>query len=565
MGKYITGHDESEISRNTKVKRNYLIMMVLFVTHDDRKETIRLLKSHPDELASLFKNKAKENHLEFSDNIPRAINLGMVREICDEFAKQDSNEDVQAILNLFISSDNDSLIDLIMDIADIQDDETVLDVEFNHGDLLLRILDENINQSVTGYDETILYDFVLLITYFRQASHVNLNHRRISSEVEEKFDWVISKLPDPIQDKSFWKMILADELNSINRPIPRNALMNCYEYIESSMNKTHSDGRVIFIFHEFDLQRDSPLKKEIVENDWIRAIIQLGRSFPNSGMVIVVLDKAKKKNQQRVRMIDASDMVWKNKNNSEITAMKKRIVDTLGKDNSYADFVRTVDTDEISNSGYDLMPEAYLKDRVYELSNGFDVKVHRSEFDNIKTIELGKIADILDNHVPTLYGNIKSKYRVVLVNNDGDFVLSDYEWRDVPEYYSITNEPVQKSDILVTRFTDKKISYVTKNYVDLLFIGIVVRLKNPNFNSRWLAQYLRTPLAKAEFKRVKNPNFSISKVRVPVIPLESQIEGISSYNQNMEVISDTRQRITENMNNAKLELYREMGLNRFFK
>lgn len=559
MSKYNTGYDENE------VKRNYLIMMVLFVTHNDRKEKIKLLKSDPGELSTLFKNKAETNSLKFSINIPKSINLGMVREICDEFVEQNPNEDVQAILDLFRSSDNDSLIDLIMDIVDVQKDETILDVEFSYGDLLLRILDENIDQSVTGYDESILYDFVLLITYFKQASHVKLNHQRISSTADDKFDWVISRLPDPLLDHSFGDTVIADESNSVTNWFQLDTLMNGYEYIEAGMDKTRLDGRGIFTLSKFNLQRDSPLKKRLVENEWIRAIIQLGWSFPNSDMVIVVLDKAKQKNQQQVRMIDASDMVWKDKNNSEITAMKKRIVDTLGKDNSYADFVRTVDTDEIINSGYDLMPEVYLKDRVYKLSKRFDVKVRRSEFDSIKTIELGEIADILDGSVPTLEGNIKSKYRYVFRNNDGDFVLRDYEWRDVPEYYSVTDDLVQKSDILVSGFTGKKISYVTKDYDNLIFSETIVRLKDPNFDSRWLAQYLRTILAKSEFERVTNPNSSISKVRVPVVPLKSQIEGIRSYDQNMKVISDTRQRITENMNDAKLELYREMGLNRFFK
>ncbi|WP_125588068.1 N-6 DNA methylase [Companilactobacillus jidongensis] len=567
MDKNIIRYEQEKFLKIGEIdnKEIYHIMMVLFVTHDNRKDSIKFLKSHPGELVSLFKDKAEQQKLNFSDNIPKTIDLEMIRNLCDILAKQGPDEDAETILALCLNSDNDLMAELVMDIANVQEDETVLDVEFGYGDILLHLLDINIHQSITGYDVTTLFDVILLVTYLKHASNVNLLHKKISSKSDTNFDWVISISPDIRFDQFFRKMYIADNSNERIQEFENLPWMNIYDYIKLGISKTKPDGRGIFAFDIFDLQGDNPLKRELIENDWITDVIQLGWIAGFVGAVILILDKAKKKNLKKVRMIDASEMTWGNKNNSEITAMKKRILDTLNKNNSYADFVRTVDIDEIVNSGYDLLPEAYVKDRVYKQFEQFDIKVHRSEFYNIKTIELGEIADILGGHIYTTQGNSKSKYRIIMGNNDGDFVLNDFDWLNMWKNYPVSNNMIQKYDILIDGVTHEKVSYVTKSYVNLLFTGTIIRLKDSKFDSRWLAQYLLTPLAKTELKRVYQADFPISKVRVPVIPLASQIAGVRSYNQDMAVINDTRKKITENLNDAKSELYREMGLNKFFK
>ncbi|WP_125567400.1 N-6 DNA methylase [Companilactobacillus insicii] len=552
-------------SNRSEAKEEYHTMMFLFVTHDDRLNVVNYLKSHPSELSSLFTKKANKENLKFSDNILKTIDLEMVRELCDKFAYQSPDEDIQTILSFFPKSNEKIAKDLLMKIANIQVDDSVLDVEFTYGDLIQSILDENKNQTIFGYDETILFDFVLLITYFKGATNMHLLHERISINKNFECDKVVSILPrflNPDLQRNLYLDNLNDYSPEMFSPGSVLDLHSGYEYIELGMNQVKSDGQAFFALTTGEFQEESSIKRKMVENDWITAVVQLNWTLRNYDTIILVLDKSKKRNLKKVRMFNASDMNWSNKNNSEIATMEKRIIDAINKENNYSKFVRNVTLDEIIANDFNLLPADYLKDSTYDIPGDMTVRVYQNKLDGMKSVKLGDIADVSNNWFDTTSKNSMTEGRIVRNVNDGIFHLSDYSWVNFLDRKLDKKRFIKEKDILINGgFGNGAVSYVSHNYLNTGFNGVLIRLIDERFDSFWLAQYLRTPLVMWEYKN----GDSFNELRVPLISIESQREMVNSYTKSMSAINETRQNLTEELNRSKIELYSEMGMSKFFK
>lgn len=557
-------HGFEYVGKSLNIKLIYHVIMILLVTHDDRGKSIGYLRSHPKELPALFRIKVKEANLNFSDQFPQTIDLQMIRELCDEIKNYSADEDYQNLVKLIGPPRHDVDQSLVMELADIQDDETILNADFSYSYLLINILENNPKQVVFEQVKSTCYDFMLATVYLKNDPNVHLYCEHGIDEVKQQFDKAVASFAiDTLT------LGLYDDLHN-HRSNRHENFYKDYENIKSSMDKLKPDGCGFFAILSDRLRFNNPIKRELVDKNLIATVIQLGMMDDKRWPAILVLDKNKKTNE--IRFIDASKFDL-SKKNSEIDDIKKRIINAVHRKTNYAGFVRNVDVDEVVDRNYNLLSENYVNTfkGVDQYLTNSTVKVNLTELNNIKTIKLGEIAEISENFAPFTTSKYGKSYRIVKFIEDGNFDLAGTIQKHLSGFSKDVNL-VKKSDILVLIHSNIswRISYVEKEPINTIYDGMTIRVKDTRFNSEWLSQYLRSFIAQEQYFVRQNDLMEIDKqallnIKIPWISLERQTTALKNYYKKMNIIKATRQELNDELSESRSELYGEMNLDQFFK
>ncbi|WP_334329253.1 N-6 DNA methylase [Companilactobacillus sp. HBUAS59699] len=557
-------HGFGNVSRFLNIKLIYHVIMILLVTHDDREKNIEYLRSHPKELPTLFRIKVKEANLNFSDHFPQTIDLQMIRELCDEIENHSADEDYRNLMNLVCPQMYDMDKSLVMELANIQADETIWNADFSYSYLLISILENNNEQVVFEKAEDIFYDFMLATVYLKDAPNVHLYYEHGINEVKRQFDKAVAAFSI---DTLTLRIFYPDDFRKYV-PSPHDNFYKDYESIGTSMNKLKSDGCGFFSVSADCLAFNNSIKNELVNKNWVETVIQLGKTEYRRRPAILILNKNKK--TKKIRFIDASEFDFCYKSSSEINPIKKRIIDAVHRKTNYAGFVRNVDVDEVVDRNYNLLPINYVNTvkvvNPYPI-NGRSERIDLTELNSIETVRLGEIVKISENFVPFTISKYGKSYRI----RNGTF-----DWKHTGRYrtlhgFSPDVNLVKKSDILVRIHYDTwRISYVDKDKDDTIYDGITLRVTDARFDSEWLSRYLKSPIAHEQYLVGKNNLNEVDKkallnIKIPRIPLKRQISALKNYQKKINIIKATRQELWKELNESQLELYSEMNLDQFFR
>ena len=116
------------------------------------------------------------------------------------------------------------------------------------------------------------------------------------------------------------------------------------------------------------------------------------------------------------------------------------------------------------------------------------------------------------------------------------------------------------TDKLARITEDRPHTLVTQNLVG-------IRPKKEKVDSRWLLEYLTSPLGLAELASIRVgttiaqlPMKGLATVKVPKLPLEEQKKMMDAYQGERSLLDKQLSEITMKIHQQKEQLYQEMGI-----
>lgn len=191
-------------------KYSYYWAMIIFVIHNNRSEMLPRLEAEPEKLVPMFNEKAKKLGFEFTDNVPKIIDIQKVKDICDSLENISDEEYFKKVYGLL----NDDIKSLPMSyliyiLANVKSSDVILDSNFQYGSVIKHILNYNHEQRIDGFEATLRYDFVLIFAYCMNAKNVNLYHDEFVPNRKE-YDKALSIIDNDLLNPDIEEILKTD-------------------------------------------------------------------------------------------------------------------------------------------------------------------------------------------------------------------------------------------------------------------------------------------------------------------------------------------------------------------
>ena len=214
-----------------------------------------------------------------------------------------------------------------------------------------------------------------------------------------------------------------------------------------------------------------------------------------------------------------------------------------------------------------------MKDTVYKIDDDMVIEIDAAKWTEAGTVKLADIAEIYrgfnaissDEAADGKYAFIK----ISDLNNQG-VEFSKLAKGNVKENTKVENYQIQKGDILLSaRGTTDKLARITDDRPHTLVTQnlVGIRPKKGKVDSRWLLEYLSSPLGLAELASIRVgttiaqlPMKGLATVKVPKLPLEEQKEMMDAYQDERSVLDEQLSEIMKKIKHSKEQLYQEMGI-----
>ena len=325
----------------------------------------------------------------------------------------------------------------------------------------------------------------------------NSNSLKVTGIFKKKADLIITDIP-------FGGTFKNDEFDFLHWSKTKDATSIYLQYILDSLE---SDGKAVVTIPNGFLFNTTPsvrqLKKVLVENNWLDAVISLpqGIFLPFTSIASAILCiNLNKSNKENCLFIDASDMKLTKKNIKE-QEIEDENIDTIlevfrKRPKIYEDsaqiFAGTFSTEEIIDQEFDLTPKRY----VYAETKEAQIELFGDEFTQLGEI-LNKATQPFD-FSPTVTAN--QIYAKDLKSSVTDYIIKNGDIPKTNETKGSTLSLLSQDALLIlTHFTNLKPTY-------FIFEGQPVLLPNSikafEFNiDKVLPEYLITQLHELYFTR----------------------------------------------------------------
>jgi type I restriction enzyme M protein len=215
----------------------------------------------------------------------------------------------------------------------------------------------------------------------------------------KKFDYIVSNPPfksDFSEDRDFLASDRHKERFFAGVPsIPKNkkeSMSIYYLFIQHILYSLDENGKAAIVLPTgFCTEKNSiafAIRKKIVENNWLRAVVQLPKNiFINTGVKASVIFIDKNKKTDMTILVDASKLATKlkygkNKKTTLTDEDEKLIVDTINQNKIIDDFSVIVDNQSIKEKDYSFYAKQYFETKIEynELSHeDFKEKIKATE------------------------------------------------------------------------------------------------------------------------------------------------------------------------------------------
>ena len=576
------------------------VVACIFISHDNRRVLSELLQRQLpiEELNDFFFKKQNESGirlraLDFPGGLS-SLNNEIVFEVCKFLLEIDPQNDPDLIMDLLeldgslpdFSVTPKAVNQLMIALADIGEEASILDPTFGVGSTYQDVLKKNPGQRIVGQEiNPTIYDFALVYLYCLDATNTEVFQGDSLSDphfINEKFDRVITNAPFGLRaDHRTWELLQKDSYNRFRYGLPSKTSLD-WAFIMNGLAGLNDDGKAVFAVSNSALFMGSQVTK-IRENflaaDLIEAVIALpaGLFAPNTQIptAILVINKNKERLINKVRMINATSIPV-TKSRAGVTLPEdsiKKIIEAYEGNDDVEGFVKSVKAEDIRKQSSILLPEQYVKDTTYKIDGGTVVEIDVEKWRATETVKLADVADIYRG-----FNAISSdeaadgKYAFIKISdlNNQEVDFSKLAKGNVKENTKVDNYQIQKGDILLSaRGTTDKFARITEDRPHTLVTQnlVGIRPKKNKVDSRWLLEYLTSPLGLAELASIRVgttiaqlPMKGLATVKVPKLPLEEQKKMMDAYQGERSLLDKQLSEITKKIQQQKEHLYQEMGI-----
>lgn len=575
-----------------------IVLACIFTSHDNRRVLSELMQLPKEELYHRFVQKQQEtgielNALDFSSELSY-LNADTVFEIYKFLLAIDPQNDAELVMAMLELdgpfSDSrvtpKSVNQLMIALADIDEESSILDPTFGVGSTYEEVLKKNPRQRIVGQEiNPLSYNFALVYLYSLDATNTEVfwgDSLRNPLFMNQKFDRVVTNAPFGIRgDHHTLDMLQNDPYHRFRYGLPPKTSLD-WAFIMNGVAGLNPDGKAVFAVSNSALFMGSQVTK-IRENflaaDLIEAVIALpaGLFAPNTQIptAILVINKNKERLINKVRMINATSIPV-TKSRAGVTLPEdsiKKIIEAYEGNDDVEGFVKSVKAEDIRKQASILLPEQYVKDTTYKIEGGTVIEIDVEKWRATETVKLTDVADIYRG-----FNAISSdeaadgKYAFIKISdlNNQEVDFSKLAKGNVKENTKVDNYQIQKGDILLSaRGTTDKFARITEDRPHTLVTQnlVGIRPKKNKVDSRWLLEYLTSPLGLAELASIRVgttiaqlPMKGLATVKVPNLSLEEQKEMMDAYQEKRSVLDEQLSEIMKKIKNSKEQLYQEMGI-----
>lgn len=482
---------------------------------------------------------------------------------------------------------NNSIDKLMLSLASIKKDDTILDPSSNSSRFLQLILKKNPEQHVYLQGINILLDQILALrVIFYKADNTHIyegdvleNPKYIENNTLQVFDKIITIPPFGLKVKTD-----VIEKNTYNRYrygiIPKSRAD--YAYVSNAISSLKEDGKAIIILPVSDLSRggaESYIRKRLVDLDLIEAVIKLPTLlFQRSmmAMCVLIVNKSKKEKSGKIIFINADQDAWRqgierqNTLNDEII---EKICDIYQGFKKIDGISNILYNEQIIENKGNLTVENY----VYPTEVLYDGSMYRLNWQRFKNSDVFQLRNVVDfvrgvnctSSQEVENGNIK----VIKINNIQDDQIQFSHLSSVS--LNVKNSYLlQKNDILISiRGSIGKLALFDKEFNNYIVNGNMVAMrtkKSSQVSPKWIFLFLKSALGQIMLQQANSGSLisnlslkALGELRIPIIPLKEQNNIIEQYEVKQEELVEQERQIKMKKLAAQRQLYERMGISNF--
>lgn len=484
---------------------------------------------------------------------------------------------------------NNTLSKLAISIINLDRNETFLDPVAHIDGAWLQILKDNPDQKITIQTSQPLEGcFAYLNVKVNGGKNVKIYNQNILTGpkyINEKgelihFDASItappldSRIPTTLI-KNTYNLFKYGEVGSTS---------NDWGFVSSVLGSLNKEGRAaVFLANGslFGAGNRKRLRDSVLRDDKIEAII----SFPEKFFVdtvlpinLLIFNNHKTDLKDKILFIDANQIDWiqKGKINNDLKSEGiEAIIDVVRRPRDIANISKIKSINECQDT---LMVNKYVT-KDYITINGQDYNLNLEALNQKKTIPIKKIAAIQRGYNMTKNKEDKNNKLKILkisdLKNDGSINYATLTGVKESKNKSLDEYRIHKNDVIfsVRGSLGKAVFIENEPEIPTIISSnmVIIRLKNKNFEYKWLYLYLNSLFAKYFLKKTESgTTISILTIRdlenLPVLvsTKEQQKEIVNFYNKKNEEVIELQRKLQKEKEDFKLQLEKMFGSDKVF-
>ena len=467
------------------------------------------------------------------------INILMNFNLLDIVLHMDFMSTVKSIQEDCLLSSVPWINNLVFEIMKSHGGKSVFNCDCGYGDFIVKMTDKEDINLIDGYSFNELASQVAKIRGFFARTKFDVTFKSaLYPPTDKKYDMIYNSLPCGIKyDLSYVMELFLKDLGFPYR-INRKKYSFDLLWTINALQSVNENGLVVAVVSNGALYNEvnNDIRKYLVENNYIKAIISLPPSiipFMGAAASLIILKKCK---NDKVKMIDAKEICEKQRritsfSDDNINYIMELYLEPIESNESFE-----VSYEQIVSNDYNLGINKYietdpminptpLEEVTKSIFRGYQIKA--AEFDSIATIHeddteyrMINVSDVLAE------GFVKSKLQPVIIEDE----------RKYGKYL------VENRDIIITakNTTIKTAIYKQQNYKTILTGNlIVIRVDDSKINPYYLKAFLDSRLGESMINSIAtgttvksiNPN-NLKKmyISLPSMEIQNKIALMSKDN-----------------------------------
>ena len=447
---------------------------------------------------------------------------------------------------------DNGLDELMVKLAEVDPQDTILDPTSGFKGAWLKILEENPHQTITIQE--IAPDLLALAYLNARAAgadnfeiyqgDVLADPKYVSNKKLELFDKVITFPPISLKLNKE-----AIDQNKFNRfRFGTIGMRADYAFISNAIASLKDKGKAVIAVADgplFQSGSTGKIRQNLVDDDLIEAVISLpDHMFITAGVPInlLVINKDKQNFKGKIQFINGNQADWY-KHDRFVNALTSTGIEEITKiytKKIEKDGISTIISnddykDTLSVKKYILPTEITIDDQKYHINKENLQKKNKVSLDQLVEIKRGF-------NVTQRNETAVGKYLAIKVVDINDKKIN----KDKLSHINIPTNPsrylLKKNDLLLsTRGTLGKVAMIDEDNTNMVATAnlVALRAKSNNINMKWLMYYLSSPMGKFEiFQAASGTAIStispsdLRNIQIPVISKADQDRAVEQFEQN---------------------------------
>ncbi|MGO2265199.1 MAG: N-6 DNA methylase [Vagococcus salmoninarum] len=513
----------------------------------------------------------------------------------NELALDESND----VLMTAITIDKDggahitseSINQLMMRIAELGPDLTILDPTFGMGTSFEQLIRRNPEQKIVGQEiNGLTFDLAQIKMICLGAKNVQLYKGDVLAKPQYvqngdllKYDRVISNPPIGLRESGNEKYNFEqDPYQRYSLGEPQKSNLD-WAFISNGISSLNSEGRGVFLVSNralFGGGANNRIRKNAIRADLIEGVISLpgGLAAPYSqiALSLIIVNKDKGVQKDKIKFVSGEQFLARKQQGAKIMLSNEDIQDITNCYFATSDqvgFSKTVSHQVVVENEAFLVPSSYLFANEYQLSSDLRIRLNKDKWDERTKVPLSSITEISRGY-NTVAKDEKSdgEYALIKISdiNEGQITYGKLARTNVKSNTQVQNYQISTGDILLSiKGTTDKLAFVSESRDNTLITQnlVCIRANRERIYPQWLYEYLNSPVGLSQLRQAQVgttisqiPIKALEEVLVPELSLAEQTRAIEEYQAKKVVLDEQLKKLTQELEKAKQKLYQNMTI-----